>query len=146
MASALRATERPAKSEPALRALLAALHRPARVTGKGSRRGGSSGGGGASSAFQYGDAPVPAAADVELVRAALLWCGPLSADPPKAKERVGEEEEDELRAWPSSHTCLVALVALQSLLSEGTASRFWALGGFHAVYLACAMNFVRDSA
>lgn len=99
--------------------------------------------------------PLPLAKALELVRRSLLWCAaePFPAAPAAggaASSGAGDEgstgsDEDELRAFPSTHTCLVAnVLAASSLLLEGAASRFLHRGAFPPVYLACTFNFDRD--
>lgn len=76
-----------------------------------------------------------------LVAAALLWLRPDSA----ALASGGADDEDELRAFPSIHTCLVSnVVAPIDVLAWGEASRFVQRASIPAVYLSCAANFDRD--
>lgn len=82
----------------------------------------------------------------ETIRSGLLWC---AAEPFPAvgvlPGPAAAAEEDELLAYPSTHTCLVAnVLAAMSLLLEGRTSRFVARGAFPPVYLACSFNFDRD--
>ena len=72
----------------------------------------------------------------------LIWC---KVDP--HVEVAGTKTlRDELRAFPSRHTCFVAnVVAAPSLLLQGRASRFATAGCFPPVYLACSFNFDRDT-
>jgi len=89
---------------------------------------------------------------VDEVRRSLLWlrvdstwlaCS--NGNGGKAEVEEEEDEEEALRAYPSEHTCLVCnVVALESLLREGRASRFAARGSIPPVYLSCACNFDRD--
>jgi murein DD-endopeptidase MepM/ murein hydrolase activator NlpD len=84
----------------------------------------------------------------QLLTEGLLWMKPLSFD------RLGEKDDEAphlqslekaLRAFPSSHTCLVSnVLAFVSVLREGSQSRFFKEASIPPVYLSCALNFERD--
>jgi len=83
--------------------------------------------------------PSPTAAST-LVEDALLWLRPEPVETDSF-----EEESDELRAFPSVHTCLVANVVVPvDLMTHGSISRYARRGAIPAVYLSCAANFDRD--